>query len=68
MEFDLSHYKGTTELSRKYSVSWFSIRHWLSTGELKGVKIVGRWRIDEATFVQFLTSKRAKNTRTQLVS
>lgn len=49
------------EIGKLLQVSAFTVRRWLSTGQLKGIKFDGFWRVSESDLQAFIDSRRSKS-------
>lgn len=49
-----------TEVAKLVDVSYWTVRRWVVSGKLKGIKLPGKWRIEEVELNKFLDKRRAK--------
>jgi excisionase family DNA binding protein len=49
------------DVAKELSVSPLSVRHWLRSGRLKGVKISNLWRIRESEVDRFIAKREQLN-------
>lgn len=48
------------EVAQLLKVSAFTVRRWLTTGQLHGIKFEGFWRVSESDLNAFIEDRRSK--------
>lgn len=52
-------YLTTEEIAEMLKVTTKTVRNWLQSGELRGIRLKGSWRIPKSEFERFLKQREA---------
>jgi len=58
MRDDMPELYRIDDIVTRYRVNEWTVRRWLGSGELRGFKLAGAWRIDPADWAAFLRRRR----------
>lgn len=58
MRDDMPELYRIDDIVARYRVNEWTVRKWLASGELRGFKLAGAWRIDPADWAAFLRRRR----------